>query len=137
MTVTFVDSNVLLDLATADPHWGSWSADKLGYWADRGVLVINTIVYAEVSINYERIEEVQDFLTGEAIAVEELPVEAAFAAGKCFLRYRRRGGTKTAPLPDFFIGAHAAARGYQLLTRDARRYRSYFPALELICPQEA
>lgn len=137
MTITFIDSNILLDIANADPHWGHWSAGKLSYWADRGTLVINAIVYAEVSISYDRIEELQAFLAGEEIVVEELPLEAAFSAGKCYRAYRRRGGTRTAPLPDFFIGAHAAMRGYQLLTRDPRRYRTYFPGLALICPPEA
>lgn len=135
MTPVLVDSSVLLDLATDDPAWGEWSARRLEECADESVLVINPIVYAEVSIGFELIEEVEELITPEFFRREGLPWEAAFLAGKCFLAYRRRGGERRSPLPDFYIGAHAAVRGYRLLTRDARRYRTYFPRLELVAPE--
>jgi hypothetical protein len=134
LTPVLVDSNVLLDLATDDPSWAEWSAERLEECADRSVLVINPIVYAEVSIGFERVEEVDELLAPDLFRREDLPWEAAFLAGKCFHAYRRRGGARHAPLPDFYIGGHAAVRGYRLLTRDARRYRTYFPKLELIEP---
>ena len=102
--------------------------------ADRFRLVINPIIYAEVSIRYSRIEDLEAALPKAMLDREAIPYEAAFLAGKCFLVYRRQGGTKRSPLPDFFIGAHAAVAGYRLLTRDAARYRSYFPRLSLIAP---
>jgi predicted nucleic acid-binding protein len=97
-------------------------------------LIVNPIVYAEISVGFERIEELDAVLPGDSFRREALPWEAAFLAGKCFLRYRRAGGARRAPLPDFYIGAHAAVRGIPLLTRDASRYRTYFPRLELIEP---
>jgi predicted nucleic acid-binding protein len=102
--------------------------------AGRHELILNPIVYAEVSVGFERIEELDAVLPGDGFRREALPWEAAFLAGKCFLRYRRAGGARRAPLPDFYIGAHAAIRGIPLLTRDAARYRTYFPRLELIVP---
>jgi predicted nucleic acid-binding protein len=134
MTAVLVDSNVLLDVATEDPAWADWSSSTLERLADEAVLVINALVYAEVSIGFETIEELEEALSVELYRRESLPYEAAFLAGKCFLRYRRGGGTKRSPLPDFYIGAHAAVAGYRLLTRDAGRYRSYFPKLEIIAP---
>lgn len=131
-----VDSNVLLDVATNDPTWGDWSATTLARCADEAILVINALVYAEVSIGFRRIEDLEDALPGDLYRREDLPYEAAFLAGKCFLRYRRAGGTRRSPLPDFYIGAHAAVAGYRLLTRDAGRYRTYFPTLDLIAPQD-
>lgn len=131
-----VDSNVLLDLVTDDPTWGAWSADTLGRCAETAMLVIDPLIYAEVSVGFQRIEELEEVLDADFFRREALPWEAAFLAGKCFLRYRRRGGARHAPLPDFYIGAHAAVRGYRLLTRDARRYRTYFPAVELIAPDD-
>jgi predicted nucleic acid-binding protein len=130
---TVVDSNVLLDLFTDDPRWAEWSEVRLAQAFDRGPTVINPIIYAEISISFERIEELEHALPPE-IEREALPWEAAFVAGKCFTRYRRRGGERRSPLPDFYIGAHAALTGRALLTRDARRYRSLFPRLQLICP---
>lgn len=135
MPATLVDSNVLLDVLTPDPRWEAWSSDALREVAEDSVLVINPIIYAEVSIGFDRIEAVDEALTAE-FQREALPWDAAFLAGKSFLAYRRRGGTKRSPLPDFFIGAHAAVRGYRLLTRDPQRYRTYFPTVPLIAPEE-
>jgi predicted nucleic acid-binding protein len=129
-----VDSNVILDVATNDTRWGSWSGQQLAAAADRSALVINPIVYAEISMGYERIEDLEEALPTEVYRREALPYEAGFLAGKCYVRYRRRGGARRSPLPDFYIGAHAAICGYRLLTRDPRRYRTYFPTLKLIAP---
>jgi hypothetical protein len=134
MTAVLVDSNVLLDLMTEDTRWLSWSAEAVETAADRFRLVINPIIYAEVSIRYSRIEDLEAALPRAMLDREAIPYEAAFLAGKCFLVYRQRGGTKRSPLPDFLIGAHAAVAGYRLLTRDPARYRSYFPRLSLIAP---
>ena len=134
MTAVLVDSNVLLDLMTEDARWLSWSAAAVEKAADRFRLVINPIIYAEVSIRYSRIEDLEAALPKPMLDREAIPYEAAFLAGKCFLVYRQRGGAKQSPLPDFFIGAHAAIAGYRLLTRDAARYRGYFPTLPLIAP---
>ena len=134
MTTVLVDSNVLLDVATSDPTWGAWSSAALERTSDEAVLVINPLVYAEVSVGFSAIEDLEDALPPDLYRREELPYEAAFLAGKCFLQYRRGGGSKRSPLPDFYIGAHAAVAGYRLLTRDATRYRTYFPRLELIAP---
>jgi predicted nucleic acid-binding protein len=130
---TLVDSNVLLDLFTADPRWCDWSETQLADALDRAETLINPIIYAEISIGFGRIEELERALPGE-LKREALPWDAAFLAGKCFLEYRRRGGPKRSPLPDFYIGAHAAVTGRALLTRDPRRYRSLFPRLEVISP---
>ncbi len=134
MTPVLVDSNVILDVAYEDPHWRTWSEAAMRHAADEAQLVINMIIYAEVSIGYGSIEEVEAVLPDHQFRREALPHAAAFLAGKCFLAYRRRGGARTSPLPDFYIGAHAAVRGYRLLTRDARRFRTYFPTVELIAP---
>ena len=134
MTGTLVDSNVLLDVLTEDPRWGGWSSAALERCADSGPLFINAIVYAEVSIGFGTIEEFEEALPPESFGRLHLPLEAAFLAGKAFLRYRRRKGNWMSPLPDFFIGAHAAVAGLRLLTRDSRRYRTYFPSLELLAP---
>jgi len=134
MTAVLLDSNVLLDLMTEDPRWFPWSAAAVASAADSSRLVINAIIYAEVSVRYSLIEDLEATLPKAMIDREPLPYEAAFLAGKAFLAYRRRGGTKRSPLPDFFIGAHAAVAGYRLLTRDAGRYRTYFPGLLLISP---
>ncbi len=135
MRAVLVDSNVLLDIATSDPAWSSWSSEMLARVADQAVLVINPLIYAEVSVGFTTIEEVEELLPDDVFRREPLPYEAAFLAGKSFLSYRRRGGSHRAPLPDFYIGAHALVAGFRLLTRDARRYHSYFPALELIAPE--
>ena len=134
MSATLVDSNVLLDVITGDPRWFAWAAAALERSANVSRLVINPIIYAEVSTRYSRIEELDDVLPREAIDREPIPYEAGFLAGKAFVAYRRRGGSRTSTLPDFFIGAHAAVAGYSVLTRDTARYRTYFPTLELIAP---
>lgn len=128
-----VDSNVILDVVTEDPDWFPWSAGRLEALAEDHLFVINPIIYSEVSVGFDRIEDLEGALPPEFFRRENLPWEAGFLAGKCFLRYRRRG-MKRSPLPDFYIGAHAAVRGIPLLTRDSRRYRSYFPKLTLIVP---
>ncbi len=134
MDAVLVDSNILLDVATNDPVWSDWSGRTLERAADEAILVINPLVYAEVSIGFPAIEDLDAALPADLYRREDLPYEAGFLAGKCFLRYRRGGGAKRSPLPDFYIGAHAAVAGYRLLTRDASRYRTYFPNLVLIAP---
>ncbi len=134
MTPVLVDSNVLLDVATADPVWSAWSSATLERIADEAVLIINPLVYAEVSVGFPTIEALDAALPADLYRREDLPYPAAFLAGKCFIRYRRGGGSRRSPLPDFYVGAHAAVAGYRLLTRDATRYRTYFPTLELIAP---
>jgi hypothetical protein len=129
-----VDSNVILDVLTEDPRWFPWSADALARSAESDVLVINPIIYAEVSVRFARIEELEEAVPATFFKRETLPWQAGFLAGKCFLTYRRRGGPRRSPLPDFYVGAHAAVRGMGLLTRDATRYRSYFPRVPLIAP---
>ncbi len=124
----------MLDVLTEDRQWFDRSSAKLASLADDHELIINPIVYAEVSIGFDRIEDLDAALPGESFRREPLPWEAAFLAGKCFIRYRRAGGTRRSPLPDFYIGAHAAIRGIPLLTRDAARYRTYFPKLEVMIP---
>jgi len=134
MPAVLVDSNVLLDILTDDPAWADWSASQLASAGNTSRLVINPIVYSEISIRFSRIEDLEDALPRDIIEKEALPFEAAFLAGKIFLDYRKAGGSKTSPLPDFLIGAHAAVLGYQVLTRDPRRFRTYFPTLQLIEP---
>jgi len=134
MSAVLIDSNVLLDLMSEDAQWFSWSAAAVASAADRFRLVINPIIYAEVSVRFSRIEDLEAALPKEMFEREPIPYEAAFLAGKSYLAYRRRGGLKRSPLPDFLIGAHAAIAGYRLMTRDARRYRSYLPSLPLIAP---
>ncbi len=129
-----VDSNVILDVATEDPTWGEWSAEALARAADRSVLVINPIIFAEVSVGFDRVEDLEEALPAEVYRRDPLPYEAAFLAGRSFPAYRRRGGRRSVPLPGFYIGAHAAVAGHELLTRDASRYRTYFPRLVLIAP---
>jgi predicted nucleic acid-binding protein len=130
-----VDANVLLDVMTEDARWSPWSARAMERAADTHRLVVNAVTFAEVSIRYSRIEDLDAALPKAMFDREPIPYEAAFLAGKVFLAYRRRGGIKRSPLPDFFIGAHAAVAGYLLMTRDPRRYRTYFPTLTLIAPE--
>lgn len=134
MRPAIVDSNVILDVAQSGCHGSAWSAVALEQLLDEAILVINPIVYAEVSIRYRTVDEVERALPVDLYYREHLPYDAAFLAGKCFVTYRRRGGMRASPLPDFYIGAHAAVRGYRLLTRNAARYRTYFPTVELIAP---
>ena len=134
MPATLVDSNVLLDILTDDPDWLDWSASALARQADAVSLVVNPVIYAEVAARFERIEDLEEALPAEYYRRDPLPWEAAFLAGRCFVRYRRAGGQRRSPLPDFYIGAHALVSGLTLLTRDARRYRTYFPKLRVIAP---
>jgi predicted nucleic acid-binding protein len=134
MIPTLVDSNVILDILTQDRDWLSWSSAAFAHAADTTRLVINPVIYSEVSVHFSSIEELDAALPAD-LTREPIPFEAAFLAGKAFLKYRRAGGLRVSPLPDFFIGAHAAIAGYRLLTRDPRRFRTHFPKLQLITPQ--
>jgi predicted nucleic acid-binding protein len=134
MSATLIDTNVLFDFLSEDAAWFDWSGAMIAQAADRGAVVINPIIYAEISVRYDRIEDVDEALPIDYFVRADLPWDAAFLAAKVFERYRRRGGARTSALPDFFIGAHAAVAGMSLLTRDARRYRTYFPTLKLITP---
>lgn len=133
--ITLVDSNVILDVATDDPDWGEWSAEALARAADESTLAINPLIFAEISAGFATIEELEELVPADAFRRLDLPYEAAFLAAKAFVAYRRRGGHRSAPLADFYIGAHAAVAGMRLLTRDARRYRTYFPGVRLISPR--
>jgi hypothetical protein len=133
MTV-LVDANVILDVFENDSQWADWSTGMLERYSQPGPLVINPIIYSEVSIGFTRIEEVETALNTAGIRMLSIPKEALFLAGKVFLDYRRKGGTKAAPLPDFFIGAHASVSNFALLTRDTKRLQTYFPRLRLIAP---
>lgn len=135
MKPVLVDSNVLLDVATNDPVWLEWSSGALEAAANEAMLVINPLIYAEISVAFKKIEDVEAALPSDVFRRENLPYEAAFLAGKAFLQYRRRGGARRAPLPDFYVGAHAAVSGFRLLTRDDARYRTYFPSVVVISPQ--
>jgi predicted nucleic acid-binding protein len=132
---TLVDSNVLIDVLSGDPVWAVWSGNALRGAGATGALVINEVIYAEVSARYSRVEVLERELPADDFQREHTPWPAAFLAGKAFVEYKRRGGSKRSPLPDFFIGAHAAIAGLQLLTRDPGRYRTYFPRVELIAPE--
>lgn len=134
MRATLVDSNVILDIVTEDREWLDWSASALAVQADAGPLVVNPVIYAEVAAGFERIEDLEEALPEEYYQRQPLPWEAAFLAGRSFVKYRRRGGQRRSPLPDFYIGAHALIGSMTLLTRDARRYRTYFPKLRVIAP---
>ena len=129
-----VDTNVLLDVLQDDSRWSQWSRDQLdtAFLADR--LAINAVIYAELSVSFEKIENLEAVLTAASLKILDIPREALFLAGKAFLKYKRRQGRKTGVLPDFFVGAHAAVLGCPLLTRDATRYRTYFPGVQLISP---
>lgn len=130
-----IDSNVLLDIMTEDARWFGSSSEKLSECAEENVLAIDPVIYAEVSIRFERIEELEAALPENLIERLPIPWEAAFLAGKCFRDYRKRGGERTSTLPDFFIGAHAVIEGMSLPTRDTRRYATCFPNLALITPE--
>jgi predicted nucleic acid-binding protein len=130
-----IDSNVLLDVATEDPHWYQWSSTALATAARSASLFINPLIYAEVSMNYDTIEELDEALPERLFRRVPLPYPAGFVAGRAFLTYRSRGGERRSPLPDFYIGAHAAVDRLTLVTRDARRYRTYFPTVALIAAE--
>mgnify|MGYP001417928293 CR=1 FL=1 len=132
---TLVDTNVLIDIAVRDPVWLKWSRSQLEKARRRGSVVINQVIFAEFSIRYETLEQVESVLPGDEFRRESLPFEAAFAAARAFAAYRRRGGARERVLPDFLIGAHAAIRGYPILTRDPAGYRVYFPDVDLIVPE--
>jgi predicted nucleic acid-binding protein len=132
--VTFVDTNVLLDLVTDDPNWAGWSIAQLEAASLDGPLLINDAVYAELAVRYIRIEDLEAFLDAAGLEMAPMPRAALFLAGKVFTQYRRSGGSRTGVLPDFFIGAHAAVTKLPLLTRDVGRYQTYFPSLRLITP---
>jgi predicted nucleic acid-binding protein len=132
--VILVDTNVLLDLVLEDRTWADWSQHQLESASIHHRLAINPVIYSELSIAFARIEELESMLADAALAYEEIPCEALFLAGKAFVDYRRRRGAKSGVLPDFYIGAHAAVAGWSLLTRDASRYRSYFPTVRLLAP---
>ena len=134
MTPVLVDANILIDISTDDPEWSGWSSAALSRAGQGARLVINPLIYAEISVAHRRIETLEALLPEDIFHREPLPWPAAFLAGKAFLSYRRRGGARRSPLPDFYIGAHAAIRGYRLLTRDRGRYQTYFPKLEVIAP---
>lgn len=135
MAATLVDSNVLIDVIDDDPRWGPWSNEAMIEALEEGALFVNQIVYAEVSTGFPTAEECEWALAIQGIERVPLPWPAAFLAGRAFVAYRRRGDPRFSPLPDFFIGAHAAVAGLRLLTRDPARYRTYFPTLELIAPE--
>jgi predicted nucleic acid-binding protein len=130
-----VDSNVIIDVLTKDPAWQAWSEAALGDAADRDDVAINPIIYAEIASGFATMSDLDRHLGPDAFRRLALPYEAGFVAGRAFVEYRRRGGLRTSPLPDFYIGAHAAVSGLSLLTRDARRYAGYFPMVRLISPQ--
>lgn len=129
-----VDTNVILDIVTEDPIWFEWSSSTLSMCAENGKLWINPIIYAQVSIGFSLIEDLDQVLPKDIFHRAELPWEAGFLAGKCFLKYRKTTGKKTTPLPDFYIGAHATIANLTLITRDHRRFKTYFPKLKIISP---
>lgn len=133
--MTLVDTNVLLDLVTDDPQWADWSIGQLETASLTGPLLINDVIYAELAVRYERIENLDQFIETAALQITSFPREALFLAGKVFTRYRRAGGSRTGVLPDFFIGAQAAVQKIPLLTRDVGRYRTYFPTVALVTPK--
>ena len=135
MTAVLVDSSVVLDLFTADPEFYESSLACLARWGAKGDLLVDDMVYAEVSVGFKRIEELDEALSGAGFVYAPIPREALFLAGKAFLAYRRRGGTKTAPLPDFIIGAHAAVAGLPLLTRDPKRVKDAYPGVVILDPR--
>lgn len=134
MKGVLVDSNVILDVFLDDLQWADWSESMLDKYSSQTSLFINGIIYSEISIGFEKIEELEYSIRRAGFQLIEIPKEALFLAGKVFLKYKKRKGAKTTPLPDFFIGAQAAVLGLDLLTRDVSRYKSYFPSVKLITP---
>jgi predicted nucleic acid-binding protein len=134
--MTLIDTNVLLDLVTDDPHWADWSIAQLEAASLVGPLLINDVIFAELSVRYDRIEELSAFVEEAGIEMAAIPRAALFLAGKAFAAYRKSGGTRPGVLPDFFIGAHAAVENLPLLTRDASRYQTYFSTVRLITPDQ-
>lgn len=134
--MVLVDTNVILDITGSDPKWGKWSALQIEELGERETLAVNPLIYAELSIDYESPDDLDADLDDWGMVKLELPYKAAFAAGRAFLQYRREGGLRRSPMPDFYIGAHAALSGLALLTRDATRYKTYFPKLKIISPED-
>ena len=134
MKGVLVDSNIVLDVFLNDPKWADWSESKLDEYDQFGVLYINSIVYSEISIGFERIEDLESAIAKAGFQMLEIPKEALFLAGKAYLKYKKRKGTKRTPLPDFYIGAQAAVFDLDLITRDVPRYQRYFPTVKLITP---
>ena len=135
MKGVLVDSNVVLDIFLDDPRWAEWSESSLNKYNDIAILYINSIIYSEVSIGFERIEELESAMNRAGFQILEIPKEALFLAGKAFLKYKEGKGSKISPLPDFYIGAQAAVLNLDLITRDVSRYRTYFPTVKLISPE--
>ena len=129
-----VDTNVLMDVFGADPEWADWSISRLDEWSRRGPLFVNPVIYAELGAGFSSVEALDAVVEEAALTFEELPRDALFLAAKAHVLYRRRGGTRHGVLADFFVGAHAAVRGWPILTRDASRYRGYFPTVRLVTP---
>ena len=134
MKGVLVDSNIVLDVFLNDPKWADWSESKLDEYDQFGALYINSIVYSEISIGFERIEDLESAIAKAGFQILEIPKEALFLAGKVYLKYKKRKGTKRTPLPDFYIGAQAAVFNLDLITRDVSRYQRYFPTVKLITP---
>lgn len=134
MTGILIDSCVILDVITEDPDWFDWSSNKLEEYADEYPLFINPIIYSEVSIGFNTIEELEQIIPASIFKRASIPWEAAYLAGKMFLKYRKSGGQRSLPLPDFFIGAHAVIENFTLLTRDTKRFKNYYPKLKIISP---
>jgi len=134
MKGVLVDSNIVLDVFLNDLKWADWSESKLDEYDQLGILYINSIVYSEISIGFDRIEDLESAIVRSGFQMLEIPKEALFLAGKVYLKYKKRKGTKRTPLPDFFIGAQAAVQNLDLITRDVSRYQSYFPTVKLISP---
>jgi predicted nucleic acid-binding protein len=132
MNGVLIDSCVILDLLTNDPIWANWSESILEQYSQTNTLYINSIIYTEISMGFEKIEELEDAISQLGVKVIEMPREALFLTGIAFLKYRKNKGTKNAPLPDFFIGAHATVSKFHLITRDLSKYKTYFPQVELI-----
>lgn len=131
--MVLIDANVLLDIITSDPRWFDWSASRLERALSQGI-AINPVIYAELAAGFQKRNELDAAVDLPGLEQLPLPYEAAFCAGRAFIEYRKRGGSRRSPLPDFFIGAHAETSGLALLTRDAARYRTYFPKVRLIAP---
>ena len=135
MNGVLIDSCVILDIFEDDPNWFEWSEAILNRYSGSHPLYINSIIYSEISIGFKRIEELEEAINGCGFVILQIPKEALFLAGKAFIEYKRRRGTKTSPLPDFYIGAHAAVNDLILLTRDTSRIKAYFPTVQLISPE--
>jgi predicted nucleic acid-binding protein len=135
MNGLLVDSNIILDVFLDDPVWADWSEAALSEYAIHTPLFINQIIYSEISIGFKQIEELEVAISSSGFQMLEIPKEALFLAGKAFLNYRKHKGEKRSPLPDFFIGAHAAVSGLELITRDKNRYQNYFPSVRIISPE--